>query len=170
MISETILLVVWGILFVGGIAFQYYREWDRPHFPAHRGGYGGLRSKRLSVRIVNSEGEEEIPSAPPPYSEQDDFDERTPLLTAQPRDGALGTNQPRGGALGTPQPRDGALGTPQPRGGALGTPQPLGGALGTPQPRGVGIEGSRPVPQYQTADHWPPQQELQSHSSNTGTL
>ena len=74
------MIVAWATLFFGGIAFQLYREWNRPKFPPCPGKNKGINSRRISVRNLSQQEE-----PPPPYSEQDDFDERSPLLTGQPR-------------------------------------------------------------------------------------
>lgn len=78
---ETIMIVAWSVLFVTGIAFQMYRDRNQPHFPPppRRSGQGIL-SRQVSVRRLSAEQ-----LAPPPYSEQDDFDERRPLLSASPQ-------------------------------------------------------------------------------------
>ena len=79
-LKETIMLVVWGLIFVGGIAFQLYREWGRPHFPPRPRKAGrGIIPVRVSVR-TSSLDPDSSDGAPPPYNENEDFDERTPLL------------------------------------------------------------------------------------------
>ena len=83
--AETIMIVAWATLFFGGIAFQLYREWNRPKFPPCPRKNKGINSRRISVRRSLSQQEDMGNEPPPPYSEHDDFDERTPLLTGQPR-------------------------------------------------------------------------------------
>ena len=77
------MIVAWATLFVGGIAFQLYREWNLPKFPPCPNKNKGIQSRRVSVRTTDQHDADD--EAPPPYSEHDDFDERTPLLSGRSR-------------------------------------------------------------------------------------